>query len=139
MRILQLLPALTLLGTGCQALLGQGARHGLVDAHMHYNGDKAFLQQVLTRLDKYDGTAFLLTPPASLEEIQAFVREHPKRAVGFGDIRLDDPQGVALVDRFHAAGFRGLGEMTGPLKSYDDNNIDGNNDGDPAPPIIGKK
>ena len=52
--------------------------------------------------------------------MKAFIQQHPKRFVGFGDIRLDDAQAVALVDRFYAAGFRGLGEMTGPLKSYDD-------------------
>src|SRR5437764_14589245 len=28
---------------GCQALWGQAAMRGLVDAHVHYNGDKAFL------------------------------------------------------------------------------------------------
>jgi predicted TIM-barrel fold metal-dependent hydrolase len=113
-------PALTLLGAGCQALFGQAAQHGLVDVHVHDNGDKGFRQQMLARLDKYDGTAFLLTGPKDLLEVQAFIQQHPKRFEGFGDIRLDDAQAVALVDRFHAAGFRGLGEMTGPLKSYDD-------------------
>ncbi len=75
---------------------------------------------MLTRLDKYDGTGFLLTEPKDLQDVQAFIQEHPKRFVGFGSIKLDDAQAVALVDRFHAAGFRGLGEMSGPLKNYDD-------------------
>ena len=75
---------------------------------------------MLARLDKYDGTAFLLTQPTDLPDVQAFIQQHPKRFVGFGSIQLDDPQAVSLVDRFNAAGFRGLGEMTGPLKNYDD-------------------
>jgi predicted TIM-barrel fold metal-dependent hydrolase len=101
-------------------LFGQAAQRGLVDVHVHYNGDKAFLQQMLERLDKYDGTAFILTPPQNLDEVQAFLRQHPKRFVGIGSIRLDDPNAVSLVDRFNAAGFRGLGEMSGPLRNYDD-------------------
>jgi len=110
-------PILAVLGAGCQALMGQ---QGLVDVHVHYNGDKAFLQQMRGRLDKFDGTAFILTQPENLQDVQAAVKEHPKRFVGFGSIKLDDPQAVALVDRFHNAGFRGLGEMSGPLKNYDD-------------------
>src|SRR5579862_5832749 len=112
----QILPVLALAATG---LLAQPTK-GLVDVHVHYNGDKAFLQQLLGRLDKYDGTAFILTTPEDLPGVQAYIKEHPKRFVGFGSIRLDDPQAVALVDKFNAAGFRGLGEMSGPLKNYDD-------------------
>ena len=63
MRTRQLWPVLTLLGAGCQGLFGQAAQHGLVDVHVHDNGDKSFRQQMLARLDKYDGTAFLLTRP----------------------------------------------------------------------------
>jgi predicted TIM-barrel fold metal-dependent hydrolase len=120
MRTRKFLPALTLLGAACQALVGQAGQQGLVDIHVHYNGDKPFLQQMVGRLDKYDGTAFILTPPQNIADVQAAIKEHPKRFVGFSSIKLDDPQAVALVERFHAAGFRGLGELSGPLKNYDD-------------------
>src|SRR5215469_2069855 len=105
---------------GAATLDAQRAAQAMVDVHVHYNGQKAFLQQMLDRLDKHDGMAFILTPPQNLEEVQAFIKQHPKRFTGFGSIRLDDPNAVALVDRFHNAGFRGLGEMSGPLKNYDD-------------------
>jgi predicted TIM-barrel fold metal-dependent hydrolase len=108
------------LALGCQGLFGQAAQQRLVDAHVHHNGEKAFLQTMLGRLDKYDGTAFLLTQAKDLQQVQAFIQQHPQRFAGFGSLELDDPQAVSLVDRFHAAGFRGLGEMTGPLKGYDD-------------------
>jgi hypothetical protein len=120
MRARQLLLGFVLLGLGCRGLFGQAGQQRLVDVHVHYNGDKSFLQQMLTRLDRYDGTAFLLTEAKDLQDVQAFIQQHPKRFVGFGSIRLDDAQAVSLVDRFNAAGFRGLGEMTGPLKNYDD-------------------
>jgi predicted TIM-barrel fold metal-dependent hydrolase len=120
MRTRKFLPALALLGSVCQVVVGQAGQQGLVDVHVHYNGDKAFLQQMVGRLDKYDGTAFILTPLQNIQDVQAAIKEHPKRFIGFGSMRLDDPQAVSLVDRFHAAGFRGLGEMSGPLKNYDD-------------------
>jgi len=92
----------------------------LIDAHVHYNGDPAFLSRLTARLEPLDGLAFLLTEPKHLEDVQRFIADHGKRLVGLGSIKLDDPQAVSLVDRFHKAGFRGLGELTGPLKNYDD-------------------
>ena len=52
--------------------------------------------------------------------MKAFIARHPNRLIGFGSIKLDDPDVLAQIDRFHAAGFRGLGELTGPLYNYDD-------------------
>ena len=92
----------------------------LVDAHVHHNGDPAFLQKLLARLEAVDGVAFLLTAPRDLDSVKAFMTRHPNRLIGFGSIQLDDPHALELIDRFHAAGFRGLGELTGPLKNYDD-------------------
>jgi predicted TIM-barrel fold metal-dependent hydrolase len=120
MGIRKSLLAVTWLGGVCQVLLGQAGQQGLVDVHVHYNGDKKFLHEMVGRLDKFDGTAFILTQPENIADVQAAVKEHPKRFIGFGSLKLDDPQAVALVERFHAAGFRGLGEMSGPLKNYDD-------------------
>ena len=48
------------------------------------------------------------------------MKEHPQRLFGLGEIKLDDPQALELVDRFHEAGFPGLGELFYPLKNYDD-------------------
>lgn len=116
----QLWPFVISLAISCGALCGQDVARGMVDVHVHYNGDKAFLQVMLARLDQHDGMAFILTPPQNLEEVRSFIKEHPQRFAGLGSIQLDDPKAVSLVDRFHAAGFRGLGEMSGPLKNYDD-------------------
>src|ERR1700719_1567319 len=96
------------------------AQPKLIDAHMHYNGDPAFLKQLLTKLDEVDGLAFLLTEPKDLEGVKAFVKQHSNRLGGFGEIQLDDPKVLEQIDRFHEAGFRGLGELSGPKKNYDD-------------------
>ncbi|MBI1790939.1 MAG: amidohydrolase family protein [Acidobacteria bacterium] len=97
-----------------------GAQPKIIDAHVHHNGDAAFLEKLVQRLEAADALAFLLTAPKDLDSVQSFIAKHPRRLVGFGSIRLDDPNAVALVDRFHAAGFRGLGEISGPLRNFDD-------------------
>ncbi len=100
--------------------LAQAARPKIIDAHLHHNGDPAFLERLLAKLDSVDGLAFLLTAPKDLEQVRASIAQHPNRLIGFGDIKLDDPNTLDQIDRFHAAGFRGLGEFSGPLKNYDD-------------------
>jgi predicted TIM-barrel fold metal-dependent hydrolase len=104
----------------CHAVWGQPAMRGLVDAHVHYNSDKAFLEKMAARLDPFDGTALVLTQPKDIPDVVEAIKKHPKRFFGMGSIRLDDPAAVSLVDKFHDAGFVGLGELTGPLKNYDD-------------------
>jgi predicted TIM-barrel fold metal-dependent hydrolase len=113
---MKILPILSILCGG----LAFSAPPRLVDVHVHHNGDPSFLQKLVAKLDVADGVACLLTQPKDLDSVKAFMASHPNRLIGFGSIQLDDPHALELIDRFHAAGFRGLGEMTGPLKNYDD-------------------
>ncbi len=92
----------------------------LIDAHLHYNGDPAFLKRLLAKLDEVDGLAFLLVDPKDFDGVKDSIKQHANRLVGFGEIQLDNPQVLDQIDRFHAAGFRGLGELSGPKKNYDD-------------------
>ena len=100
-------------------LLAQPDRR-LVDAHVHYNGEPAFLEKLVARLDPLDGLAFLMVDPKDLDTAGPWIAKHPRRLVGFGQIRLDDPKALDWIDRFHAAGFRGLGEISGPLRDFHD-------------------
>ena len=92
----------------------------LIDVHVHYNGEPGFLEQLLDKLNATDGLAFLLTTPNGFPQASKFIQQHPDRLIGFGDIKLDDPNALSEIDRFHQAGFRGLGEITTTLKNYDD-------------------
>jgi uncharacterized protein len=95
----------------------------LIDAHVHHNGDMAFLENLVSRLEKLDGLdglAFLLTRPEHLEQVQKFMAGKHSRLIGFGDISLDDPKVLQHIDRFHQAGFRGLGEISRTRKPFDD-------------------
>jgi hypothetical protein len=87
---------------------------------VHYNGDPAFIQKFAAKLDTVDGLAFLLVKPEDLQSARDGIAKHPNQFIGFGEISLDDPRALDLVDNFQKAGFRGLGEITSPLKNYDD-------------------
>lgn len=92
----------------------------LVDAHVHHNGDVAFLKHLVARLEKHQGIAFLLVKPEHLKQASDFIAANPGRLIGFGDVSLDDPKALDQIDQFHKAGFRGLGEFSRTRKAYDD-------------------
>ena len=102
------------------AALAQPHPPKLIDVHVHYNGEPGFLDKLLVKLNALDGLAVLLTTANGMPEASTFIREHPDRFIGFGDIKLDDADVLNQIDRFHQAGFRGLGEITSSLKNYDD-------------------
>lgn len=92
----------------------------LVDVHEHYDGENGVLENLLLKLNAADGLGILLTTPKGFPRASKFIQEHPDRFIGFGDIKLDDPDVLNEIDRFHRAGFRGLGEITSSQKNYDD-------------------
>ena len=92
----------------------------LIDAHLHYNGDPAFLKLLLAKLDQVDGLAFLMVEPKDLDGVKDAIQQHSNRLVGFAEIELDHPKVLDQIDRFHAAGFRGIGELSDPKRNYDD-------------------
>jgi len=111
---------LLLLVAGVNACWCQHVQPKLIDCHVHHNGSNEFLSKLVTKLDTVQGMAMLITAPKDLPEVTEFMKSHPDRLIGLGEIRLDAPDVIDAVDRFHAAGFRGLGEITKPHYSYDD-------------------
>jgi predicted TIM-barrel fold metal-dependent hydrolase len=104
----------------CTLAVSQNLPPKLIDCHVHHNGTDAFLQQLVAKLDSVQGMALLITKPKDLDSVRAFMNAHPGKLVGLADISLDAPDAISLVDRFHQAGFRGLGEITEPQYGYDD-------------------
>jgi hypothetical protein len=102
------------------AVVAQTVPPKLIDVHQHYNGEPGVLEKLLAKLDAADGIGILLTTPKGFPQASEFIKEHPNRFIGFADIKLDDPDVLQEIDRFHGAGFRGLGEISSSLKNYDD-------------------
>lgn len=104
--------------TAAQA--AESRRPKLIDAHVHHNGDPAFLERFHAKLEAVDGQALLITAEKDVPAVTKFIAAHPGRLYGIGQMSLDHPDALILVDAFHNAGFRGLGELTGPEAAYDD-------------------
>jgi predicted TIM-barrel fold metal-dependent hydrolase len=106
------------------AAAGAGAaplpRPQLIDAHVHFNGDPGFLEQYTEKLEAAGGRALLIAEHKHIGVVTQFMAKNPGRLYGLGQMSLDHPEALRLVDEFHAAGFRGLGELTGPEAAYDD-------------------
>ncbi len=100
--------------------LAQTAQPKLIDVHEHFRGEPGMLDRLLAKLDAADGLGILLVTPNGFPEASKFIQQHPNRFIGFGDVKLDDPDVLNEIDRFHQAGFRGLGEITSAQKNYDD-------------------
>jgi len=108
------------LALACASASAQTVAPKLIDCHVHYNGDPEFIHRLLAKLESVDGLAFLLVRHDNLATAKPLIDKAPNRLIGFGDIDLDNPRALELVDEFHAAGFRGLGEMETPLKPFYD-------------------
>ena len=108
------------LALACASASAQTVAPKLIDCHVHYNGDPEFIHRLLAKLESVDGLAFLLVRHDNLATAKPLIDKAPNRLIGFGDIDLDDPRALELVDEFQAAGFRGLGEMETPLKQFYD-------------------
>jgi len=119
MRLFRWTTKLFLLSTSI-AVLAQTVTPKLIDVHAHYDGEPGVLEKMLVKLNAADGLGILLITPKGFPQASKFIQEHPDRFIGFGDIKLDDPDVLNEIDRFHKAGFRGLGEITSSQKNYDD-------------------
>ncbi len=87
---------------------------------MHHDGTQDFLEKLVTKMEALQGMSMLITMPKDLDQVTSFMKSHPGRLIGLGQIDLDAPNALEDVERFHNAGFRGLGELTKPHYSYDD-------------------
>jgi uncharacterized protein len=110
----------SVLMASCFTAFAQTSAPKFIDVHEHFNGEPGVLQQLLSKLNAADGMGILLITPKGLPEASEFIRQHPNRFIGFGDVKLDDPDVLDRIDQFHKAGFRGLGEITSTQKNYDD-------------------
>ena len=79
---------------------------------MHHNGTQDFLEKLVEKMEKLEGMSMLITMPKDLDQVTAFMKSHPGRLIGLGQIDLDAPNVLEDDDRFHNAGFRGLGELS---------------------------
>ena len=91
-----------------------------IDSHYHYRDEPGFIKKTVETYRKYNTMVCVLTPIKALDVVKEAVKTYPDVIIGYGSISLDDPGALEQIDKFHAAGFRGIGELSNPLKDYND-------------------
>ena len=91
-----------------------------IDAHYHYQNTPDFIPQTVKNCRDYNMMVCVLTPFDALDRMSEAVKQYPDVFIGFGSVSLDDPQALEKIDSFHRAGFKGIGELSGPHHNFDD-------------------
>src|SRR5436309_1021416 len=87
-RSLHILRQLLLLMAGFSVCWCHQVQPKLIDCHVHHNGSNEFLQKLITKLEAVQGMAMLITAPKDLQAVIEFMKSHPGRLVGLGEIQL---------------------------------------------------
>ena len=91
-----------------------------IDSHYHYRDNPDFIEKTVKIYRKYNTMVCILTPIRGLEVVKEAIEKYPDVIIGFGSIKLDEPDVVNQIDEFYKAKFKGIGEITKLLKDYND-------------------
>jgi uncharacterized protein len=98
-----------------------GAEGGrIVDIHLHYKREPGFIDDFLRTTEHLNITACMLTPFEDRKEVAEAAKKHPTRIVPMGSVLLDAPDVTQQIEELHDLGYRGLGELEFPKKTYVD-------------------
>ncbi len=99
------------------AALGGGR---IVDIHLHYKREPGFVDNFLKTTEHLNITACMLTPFEDRKEVAEAAKTHPTRIIPMGSVLLDAPDVTQQIEELHDLGYRGLGELEFPKKTYVD-------------------
>jgi predicted TIM-barrel fold metal-dependent hydrolase len=92
----------------------------IVDIHLHYKRDPGFIDDFLRTTEHLNVTACMLTPFEDRKEVAEAAKKHPTRIIPMGSVLLDAPDAAQQIEELHDLGYRGLGELEFPQKTYVD-------------------
>lgn len=101
--------------------LGEDAKTRFkIDSHYHYRNEPDFIRKTVEVYGKYNTMVCVLTPMQAIEVVRDAMKKYPETIIGYGSIKLDDPNALEQIDKFHQVGFKGIGEMSNPARDYND-------------------
>jgi predicted TIM-barrel fold metal-dependent hydrolase len=115
--IIAVLTGLT--GSSAQPAAPQPPRRFIIDAHHHYSESPDYIARLVKVYAGRNAMACLLTPMSGFEVVKKAAADHPNVIIPYGVIDVDDPQAPAELQKFAAAGFRGI-KMHTPKHNWDD-------------------
>lgn len=92
----------------------------IVDIHIHYKPEPGFIDDFLRTTDHLNFTGCILTPFENRKEVAEAAKKHPTRIIPMGSVLLDAPDVTQQIEELHDLGYRGLGELEFPQKTYVD-------------------
>ena len=112
-------PREALLGEAKSAASKEAGR--IVDIHVHFDEKKPnYMDDFLRLSDRLNLTACMLTPFANRKVVAEAAKQHPTKIIPFGFVDLDAADVIKQVEKLHAMGYRGLGELEFVKKPYND-------------------
>jgi uncharacterized protein len=97
----------------------QTPRRFIIDAHQHYREKPDYIARLVKVYAARNAMACVLTPMSGLEVVKKAAADHPHVIIPYGVISVDDPKALAEVQKFAAAGFKGV-KMHTPKHNWDD-------------------
>jgi uncharacterized protein len=92
----------------------------IVDIHLHFKKEPGFIDDFLRTTEHLNVTACMLTPFEDRKEVAEAAKKHPTRIIPMGSVLLDSPDVAQQIEELHDLGYRGLGELEFPKKTYVD-------------------
>jgi predicted TIM-barrel fold metal-dependent hydrolase len=92
----------------------------IVDIHLHYKREPGFIDNFLKTTEHLNITACMLTPFEDRKEVAEAAKKYPTRIIPMGSVLLDEPDVTQQIEELHDLGYRGLGELEFPEKTYVD-------------------
>ena len=94
-------------------------RRFVIDSHQHWRSSPDYIPSLVKVYRPLGAMACVLTPIASLDQVVQAARQHPDVVIPYGYLDVDHPDARAHVERFVAAGVKGI-KMHRPKYNWDD-------------------
>lgn len=90
----------------------------VIDSHQHWKSDPVYVEKLVRTYRPRNAMACVLTPLEGLEAIRKAAGQYPDVIIPYGYVNVDDPHALSHIDKFAAAGFKGI-KMHKPKYDWD--------------------
>src|SRR5262245_11692527 len=97
-----------LLGPNGSRAAQQTPRRFIIDSHQHYSEEPNYIARLVKVYTERNAMACVLTPMSGFEVVKKAAADYPDVIIPYGVISVDNPEAVAEVQKFAAAGFKGI-------------------------------
>jgi len=93
-------------------------RRFVIDSHQHWRSDSDYVDKLVRTYRPRNAMACVLTPVDGLDRVRQAAAQYPDVIIPYGHVNVDDPSVISHIERFAAAGFKGI-KMHRPKYDWD--------------------